>query len=902
MSKKCYDSKMNLSDEQINFVEEAKIGKNILVDACIGSGKTTAIQYLCNVLPENLKILYLTYNRLLKIDAKEKIKNKNVTVTNYHGFAFMALKKNRINQVGVSDLIQTFNHRKPSINHYDVLIIDEYQDIEQELAEMLEYIKFNNPNIQIIAVGDMKQKIYDKTMLDVQEFINGFLDNYIRIEFTQCFRICKSLADVLARIWGKDIKGVNTNCLVEKMEIQDIVPFLAKQMPKDILCLGARRGDLSKTLNILEQQYPDKFNKKTVYASISDEDSGGNNNPKNSNAIFTTFDSSKGLERKICVVFDYTESYWSVRIKKPQQKYEILRNIFCVAASRGKEHIIFVDNKEAMISEETLSTSKEINHNFDNVGISTMFDFKYKEDVEMCYALLETKEILSSDYSEIQISNTDELIDLSPCIGIYQEACFFEKHNINKSIAHYIELNPKKNILYTDEIKHSDLDKKILFLSSLETNQVRYIRQVKSPFVPDDARIQIVKRLNTLFQEDEDVQVSCKIDFSDEDNGKCLFSAKGLADVVKDDVVYELKFVSELKHEHFLQCACYMVALGLKKGILWNTRNNTRYEIRIPDKTAFLNAVAITITKRYYHKYCKPYGSSDNSIEIKASEQKLQKNIQAKYEKNIIVIDTETNWNDEVMSIGIVIADGKNFNIKESKYYILIPESYRGGMYSDVLRLNEKDPFIECSRTEAIHDIKELSSTYHAQDIFAYNAHFDFNHLQELRHFIWHDILKIAAYRQYNHKITADMECCTTGRLKRNYSVQAIYKLLSNNESYNEKHNAIYDAIDELAIMRMLDQPVSLYEEKATIKIGEKDGKKKKNNNIYKTIVQQKGTHTNLKSSNEEKSYVDLSDKSITVKKNDANESSDNNNLLNNSGCLIALIIIAIIFCILMIM
>ena len=57
--------KINLSDEQIKFIEVAKQGKNILVDACIGSGKTTTIQHLCEELPLNSKILYLTYNKLL---------------------------------------------------------------------------------------------------------------------------------------------------------------------------------------------------------------------------------------------------------------------------------------------------------------------------------------------------------------------------------------------------------------------------------------------------------------------------------------------------------------------------------------------------------------------------------------------------------------------------------------------------------------------------------------------------------------------------------------------------------------------------------------------------------------------------------------------------------------------
>lgn len=339
---------MQLSEEQNRFVEMAQEGKNILVDACIGSGKTTAIQVLCKKLPRNKKILYLTYNRLLKIDAKSKINEKNVLVTNYHGFAYISLKQMGI-KVGVSDLIQSFIKTRPDVKAYDVLIIDEYQDIELELAELLKIVKEANPEMQIIAVGDMQQKIYDKTTLNVSEFINEFLGDYVLLEFTQCFRLSAELAARLGRIWNKKIIGVNNECRVEKMNNKQVVEFLSRQEPGDVLCLGSRSGDLSKTLNKLEEDYPEIYNKNTVYASISDTDSAGATEPKKDSAIFTTYDSSKGLERKIVVVFDYTESYWSVRIGKPLQSYEILRNIFCVAASRGKNQIIFVESDEVIM-------------------------------------------------------------------------------------------------------------------------------------------------------------------------------------------------------------------------------------------------------------------------------------------------------------------------------------------------------------------------------------------------------------------------------------------------------------------------------------------------------------------------------------------------------------------------
>ena len=292
-----------LSDEQQELIALAKEDKNVLVDACIGSGKTTTIQVLCNELPDK-KILYLTYNTLLKIDAKEKIKSRNVFVTNYHGFAYKCLVQARI-KAGISDLIQTFLKNKDTIKvpKYDLLVIDEYQDIEQEIAEMLECIKAANPNVQIIAVGDMKQKIYDKTTLKVPEFIAGFLEDYTLLSFTKCFRLSADIAKRLGTIWGKEIVGVNPKCKVETMERAQVVDFLAKQKPSDVLCLGSRTGSMPRALNSLEKHYPKKYNKQTVYASIADEDRSSTS-PDKSTAIFTTFDSSKGLERKICVVFD----------------------------------------------------------------------------------------------------------------------------------------------------------------------------------------------------------------------------------------------------------------------------------------------------------------------------------------------------------------------------------------------------------------------------------------------------------------------------------------------------------------------------------------------------------------------------------------------------------------------
>lgn len=175
------------------------------------------------------------------------------------------------------------------------------------------------------------------------------------------------------------------------------------------------------------------------------------------------------------------------------------------------------------------------------------------------------------------------------------------------------------------------------------------------------------------------------------------------------------------------------------------------------------------------------------------------------------VIDTETNWLDQVMSIGTAIVDGAGMKVLESCYHILPIECEIGGMYEATLFLETPVAPILCTRTQALADMQRRFRLYGVEDLFAYNACFDRNHLPELRSFRWHDIMRLAAYRQSNPAIPQNADCCSTGRLKRGYGVEAMTRLLSGNRSYRESHNAYFDVLDELQIMRMLAHPAEHY-------------------------------------------------------------------------------------------
>lgn len=166
------------------------------------------------------------------------------------------------------------------------------------------------------------------------------------------------------------------------------------------------------------------------------------------------------------------------------------------------------------------------------------------------------------------------------------------------------------------------------------------------------------------------------------------------------------------------------------------------------------------------------------------------------------VIDTETNWLDQVMSIGIVIADDVTFEPLKTKYIIFKNEAEIGGMYSNVMDVDgvEGDTLV---KEAAIRAVKEFLTENNVQAIFAYNAKFDFAHMPDLRDYEWHDIMRFAAYRQFNPSIPADAECCMTGRLKRGYGVESVLNMFGE-RGYREVHNALCDAVDELRIMKYL--------------------------------------------------------------------------------------------------
>lgn len=584
---------MTLSKEQQYAVDVALEGDDIFIDAVIGSGKTTVL----NEIAKNLKdkvILYLTYNKLLKEDAKSKINLKNIEIHNYHGFVYKYLLRAGLsytNTNGIRDFVALVENKRLKVQQYDVILVDEYQDIDDDSASLLKTIISNqNKKPQLIFVGDMKQKIYDKTRINVLDDVIFQLSNdYTKIDFTFCFRISPNHAKMLGNIWNKRIIGVNDDQVISYInenQLNVLEEKLNNTPNKDILILTPFRNNvkLSQFINYLEKTNPKKYNKENLYVTIQDKDD--QNKAEKNSMIVTTYDGSKGLERKLCIVWGWNEN--TLQYRSSNGKKEIIKNLYLVAASRGKEEIIFIQDNNNLLNENNFNRNlydREISEKF---KISDMFDFKFESDIRKCFNLLDIKEIPQDDESEIIVKSTDYNINLSPVIGIYQEAIFFNSWKYEIALSHYDQEKPV--VKYVRKIEPKKIEKQVLCLVACETDLTRYATQAITTFIDTDEKEKLMQRISTHLDRTTPTQKWLNIKYRKTD-------FIGRIDAEKNGIIYELKFVRELELKHYLQIAMYILMANKEVGILWNTRFNKMYEIRIKDKDSFIYNVYKTVRK-----------------------------------------------------------------------------------------------------------------------------------------------------------------------------------------------------------------------------------------------------------------------------------------------------------------
>ena len=150
-----------ISDEQLNVVNNIK-NNNVIVDSVAGSGKTTTNIFI-SLYYKDKNILLLTYSKRLKNETRDKIKVlniKNLEVHSYHSFFVKYYNESCYTD---ESLIEHINCEIKTQIKYDIIILDEVQDMSPLYFEIVCKLISDNTqkDIRICILGDRYQNIFD---------------------------------------------------------------------------------------------------------------------------------------------------------------------------------------------------------------------------------------------------------------------------------------------------------------------------------------------------------------------------------------------------------------------------------------------------------------------------------------------------------------------------------------------------------------------------------------------------------------------------------------------------------------------------------------------------------------------------------------------------------------------
>ena len=349
---------INLNIEQKEIINSIQKGYNIIVDAVAGCGKTTtslAIAQEC----QNKNILLLTYNAGLKTETRQRIIKYNISnleVHSYHSFCVKYYNYPCYDDLRMQLLLNNSDIINKSNFNFDLIILDEQQDMKPLFFDLIQYII--KPNIQICLFGDVNQNIYSYQgsnvdyLIKADELFNSHNEWKKHSIFTT-FRVNKSIASFVNKILlkedrlhaikdGPPVQYLICNPFKPKDIINKIKNFLIEgYTPNDIFILAPSIKSKKIPIRLLENLLV--LNGFPCCVAINEEGNVIDEEVMYNKILFTTFHQSKGLERKIVFIYSMDEGYY--RYAK-DASIDKCPNPIYVACTRSLEHLIIIHTKQ----------------------------------------------------------------------------------------------------------------------------------------------------------------------------------------------------------------------------------------------------------------------------------------------------------------------------------------------------------------------------------------------------------------------------------------------------------------------------------------------------------------------------------------------------------------------------
>lgn len=680
------------SQEQLNILNLLK-NNNVIVDSVAGSGKTTTNLFIANHYNQD-NILLLTYNKKLKLETREKVKSLNIAnleVHSYHSFCVKYYNHTCFTDHGIikvlKDNIQPLKHFR-----YDIIICDEVQDCTPLYYRLIcKIYNNNNQNCKICLLGDKYQCIYEFLKAD-DRFIQ-FADqlfNFNNLSFkttklSVSFRITNQMATFINKCMLKYNRiGANKNGSSVKYIICDAFG----KRPLDELMSYIKNGYEYSDIFILA---PSVRSNKTpvrrlanaltnknipIYVPSSDEEKLDEDILKGK-ICFSSLHQVKGLQRKCVLVYNFDDSYFKYYETK-KDPYSCPNTLY-VATTRATHHLTlfhhytnnflpFIDisninkycyfepgiyykkncnkkNKNLVhtsvtqickhlpsdILYEALEYFDSILYHKKEIKINIPTKTKQKNLYESVseitgiaipsyYEYLNTKKMSIYDICESKSLFSGKLID-------FEEYMFDDSDDDNDND---IDLHDPRDLLYVANVWNSYKSKYKFKLSQIKNYD--WLSKKNLNLCIDRLNRYISKKAKF----EQEIITENKIELK---NRKLI----GYIDCVDGYNIWELKCVTELKKEHFLQLAIYMYMF--KKRIqdkldifnynLLMARNDIKIGYKVKFKESNNNKYRGIITKIFKNgninvKVDKIYKISRSDITVNITNLKIIKKLKKK--------------------------------------------------------------------------------------------------------------------------------------------------------------------------------------------------------------------------------------------------------------------------------
>jgi len=349
------------SDEQQHIINVMKKGGNVMVDAVAGSGKTTTIISLAKQIPNKL-ILQVTYNSQLKTETRERILEEglnNVVIHTYHSLATNYYDKKSYTDDKMSNMIKD-NISGHSLYYCDIMVIDEAQDMTILYYTLLKkYIHDIGKPVKLLFLGDRNQGIYDFKEADTRylTLANKLWSNYtpmVSCPLHTSYRLTDNMSWFInTAVLGNeriitnnpvDIPVTYIKCDIWKESARILFSIIMdyicnkKYKPEDIFILSPSIRNNGPYKELENRLVKSKIN---CYVPLNDN-TLSDKLILSKKLVFSTFHQSKGLQRKVVIVYNFDKSYLDYYAKGSSE--DCCPSPLYVAITRATRELILLED------------------------------------------------------------------------------------------------------------------------------------------------------------------------------------------------------------------------------------------------------------------------------------------------------------------------------------------------------------------------------------------------------------------------------------------------------------------------------------------------------------------------------------------------------------------------------